>query len=142
MEKQISAFVFKAQPNKGVEYADHVARAICHSAKKHHIPAEYVATTCYIESTFDMHSHPALGIMQITRGTYRAVYKDQGLNWRNIDDNIEMGTDYLARGYARCASARGMWCYYNGSTSRGGYVRKAIGVLHRFKLESHAQKHQ
>jgi len=156
VQKKIAGLIKLVQPRKGQSYADHVAKIICQEAKRYNIDPYIVATTAYIESEFSMASHPCIGIMQVERRTYRALYAKSGLKPYDLEDNIRLGAWELAdkaknRSQSRIALAsRGdlsrMWGRYNGAGPRSSYVRKAHLVYSRIKgksvieLQSHLKK--
>ena len=146
VQKKIAGLIKLVQPRKGQSYADHVANIICQEAKRYNIDPYIIATTAYIESEFSMASRPCIGIMQVERRTYRALYAKSGLKPNDLEDNIRLGAWELAdkaknRSQSRIALAsRGelsrMWGRYNGAGPKSSYVRKAHLVYSRIKNKS------
>ena len=125
-QKRISEFVYIVQSRLGREYADRVAKAIVTSARRNGLPPMIVATTGYIESEFRMVSRPAIGIMQILPSTARRVFGNSGLDPYKLEDNIEMGSRYLATHYRKYA---GSYSRLRGNTtSRSGSTGSSASV--------------
>ena len=158
---KIAQLVYLHRPQKGKEYAHHIAKSICKSAHNNNIDPYWVATTACIESEFDMKSRPCIGIMQVDRATWKNNYPDMDV--LDIDQNIEIGANDLARKYyklpersqrrninlasrgtttsrnSRSYSVRRMWARYNGSGENGFYVKRALKVNARIQKESSEQ---
>lgn len=150
-QDRITQLVYIIRQREGRAYAERVASAITTSARRNKIPVMLVATTAYIESEFRMVSRPCVGIMQILPSTARRVFGRSGLDVYDLEDNIEMGSRYLAmhyheyaRPYINANSAndkltsaeqmlvmRKTWGRYNGSGMNGAYQRKATTVYKR-----------
>ncbi len=135
----MAAFIRIVQPRKGDGYAERVPEAMAREAHRVHLPITVVATTAYIESEFRMDSGPCVGIMQVNTRTSRELFHQGEREARELDGNIRLGAMELAHHYRTAtrkspgSALRGMWGRYNGCGPSGGYVRRALRVLHHLK---------
>lgn len=123
-QQRIANLVQKYQPAKGAKYAQKVAYVLCKASSEHRIDPMIPTAVAIVESRFQMHSRPQLGIFQFTRSTWRKLYAVRGWNAMNLEHNISAGVDYVARHYYSntVRNARG---YYWSAASRGHSVLPA-----------------
>jgi soluble lytic murein transglycosylase-like protein len=120
--------------------AGKLAVMICKASRATRIGETVIMATAYVESGFDMHSKPCVGIMQLWIPTWKSE-GDTRLNPWNPADNIMLGAQELARLKPRASnsklktdneeSLKIMWGKYNGSGKNGRYARRAYRVYQR-----------
>ncbi len=139
---RIASLVHTLRPEKGQRYAWSVASDIVQSARENRVSPYVVSATAVVESEFDMNAGPCIGVMQMYPNTVSDCYANTHRNPHGIQDNIWMGTNYLARHYrselaSRSGSEEGrlcrMWGRYNGAGPDSVYAKRALRVLHRIK---------
>lgn len=139
---RIASLVHTLRPEKGHQYAWSVAADIVQSARENRVSPYVVSATAVVESEFDMNAGPCIGVMQMYPTTVSDVYANTNRDPHGIQDNIWMGSNYLARHYRSEMACRAgseevrlsrMWGRYNGAGPESVYARRALRVLHRIK---------
>lgn len=142
---QIASLVHTLRPEKGQRYAWSVASDIVQSARENKVSPYVVSATAVVESEFDMQAGPCIGVMQMYPATVSDFYAKTCRNPKGIQDNIWMGSNYLARHYRSEQACRAgseevrlsrMWGRYNGAGPDSVYAKRALLVLHRIKTGS------
>ena len=142
---RIAALVNTLRPEKGRRYAWSVASDIVQSARENKVSPYVVSATAVVESEFDMNAGPCIGVMQMYPNTVSDCYANTRRNPHGIQDNIWMGSNYLARHYRSELACRAgseevrlcrMWGRYNGAGPDSVYAKRALRVLHRIKTGS------
>jgi hypothetical protein len=142
---QIASLVHTLRPEKGRSYAWSVASDVVQSARDNRVSPYVVSATAVVESEFDMKARPCIGVMQMYPATVTDVYANTSRNPHAIQDNIWMGSNYLARHYRSEPACRAgseevrlcrMWGRYNGAGPNSVYAQRALRVLHRIKTGS------
>ena len=142
---RIAALVHTLRPEKGNRYAWSVASDIVQSAHENKVSPYVVSATAVVESEFDMNAGPCIGVMQMYPPTVSDIYARTNRDPHGIQDNIWMGTNYLARHYRSERACRAgseevrlsrMWGHYNGAGPESTYAKRALRVLHRIKTGS------
>ncbi|MCW3097509.1 MAG: Transglycosylase domain [Chthonomonadaceae bacterium] len=139
---RIASLVHTLRPEKGRKFAWSVAADIVQSARENRVSPYVVSATAVVESEFDMNAGPCVGVMQIYPSTVTEVYANSNRDPYGIQDNIWMGSNYLARHYRSELACRSgseevrlsrMWGSYNGAGPGSVYAQRALRVLHRIK---------
>jgi hypothetical protein len=142
---RIASLVHTLRPEKGHHYAWSVASDIVQSARENRVSPYVVSATAVVESEFDMSAGPCIGVMQMYPRTVSEVYARERRDPHGIQDNIWMGSNYLARHYRSEVACRAgseemrlcrMWGRYNGAGPDSVYAKRALRVLHRIKTGS------
>ena len=142
---QIAALIQTLRPEKGSRYAWSVASDIVQSARENRVSPYVVSATAVVESEFDMNAGPCIGVMQMYPNTVSDFYANTNRNPHGIQDNIWMGSNYLAHHYRSETACRAgseearlsrMWGRYNGAGPNSVYAQRALRVLRRIKTGS------
>ena len=145
IKEKIFKIIKLVQPKFSNSLVERITKAILASSEKYKVDPMVVLSTAYVESEFDMHSKPCIGIMQLVRVSVRFFDPQRKMNPYVLEHNIDLGTKEISYHMKRStqrgktpshASINRALQRYNGSRLKVSYAIKVLRVKGRFEKYS------
>lgn len=145
IKEKIFKIIKLVQPKFSNSLVERITKAILASSAKYKVDPMVVLSTAYVESEFDMHSKPCIGIMQLVRVSVRFFDPQRKMNPYVLEHNIDLGTKEISYHLKKTsrrdkspshASISRALQRYNGSRSKISYAIKVMLVKSRFEKYS------